>query len=108
MASQACSQKLQLGGSFVQNCGPFEQNSGTFNNFVVFSNKIVDIFDKFVAFSSKIVDLFGKIVDLLFERVVLQRLENPPGYELASSYMGHIWLATFRLVSIVKGILNNI
>ena len=28
---QARSQKLQLGGSFVQNCGPFQQNSGLFN-----------------------------------------------------------------------------
>ena len=68
MQSQARRQKLQLGGSFVQNCGPFQQNSGLFNKFVVFSNKIVDLFDKFVAFSNKIVDLFGKIVDLLFER----------------------------------------
>ena len=60
------SQKLQLGGSFIQNCGPFQQNSRLFNKFVVFSNKIVD--------------LFGKIVDLLFERGVLPHLENPPGY----------------------------
>ena len=82
MDDQTCSQKLQLGGSFVQNYGPFEQNSGLFNNLVVFSNKIVDNFGKFVAFSNKIVDLFGKIVDLLFERGVLQHLENPPGYGL--------------------------
>ena len=65
---QACSQKLQLDGSFVQSHGPFQQNSGLFNKFVVFSKKIVDLFDNFVAFSDKIVDLYGKIVDLLFER----------------------------------------
>ena len=44
-------EKLQLGGSFVQSCGPFQQNTfskivdllWTLNNFVVFSNKIVDM-----------------------------------------------------------------
>ena len=52
---QALSQKLQLGGSFVPvdltgpfskiACGPFQQNR-LFNKFVIFSNKIVDLFDK--------------------------------------------------------------
>ena len=62
MLTQAHSQKLQLDGSFVQNCGPFQQNSGLINKFVAFSQNS---------------ELFGKIVDLLFERAVLLHLENP-------------------------------
>ena len=50
---QARRQKLQLGGSFVQNCGLFQQNSGLFNNFVVFSNKIVDLLVKLWTFYLK-------------------------------------------------------
>ena len=59
MKGQAHSQKLQLGGSFVQNCGTFQQNTG----------------QKFVIFSNKIVDLFG---GPLFQTGVLLHLENPP------------------------------
>ena len=80
---QARSQKLQLGGSFVQNCG---QSTGPFSKIMDLFNKIVDIltnlwffhlFDKLVVFPNKLVDHFGKIVDLLFERGVLPHLENP-------------------------------
>ena len=44
--------------------GPFQQNSG--------------LFDKFVVFSNKIVDLFGKIVDVLFERGGSSTPREPP------------------------------
>ena len=50
-------QKLQLGGSFIQNCGPFEQNTGLLTILWFFQTKVVD---------------------LLFERVVLQHLQRTP------------------------------
>ena len=73
---QACSQKLQLGGSFEQNCGPFKQNS---DKSVVFSSKIINILTILWLFQTKYqLDLFGKNVDLLFERGLFPHLENPP------------------------------
>ena len=65
LVPQARSQKLQLGSSFVQNCG-------LSNKFLWFFKQIVDLFDKFVAFTNK-------IVELLFERGSSAPRE-PPGY----------------------------
>ena len=50
---QACSQKLQLDGSFVQNCGSIQQNTGHFKqNFESFQQNS-GLFTKFIFFQTK-------------------------------------------------------
>ena len=61
----------------------------------------MDLFDKFVAFSNQIVDHFGKIVDLLFERGVLQHLEKPPGYGPVLTIIIVVVMECMRLLTIV-------
>ena len=61
---QTRSQKLQLGGSFVQNCEPFRQNTGPLSKIMELLNKIVGFFNNFVVFFKQNSGFFGKIMNL--------------------------------------------